>query len=109
MFQTANDADRWVVRLHRSSCAQGGLHQAGRAGACSARASGRAAGSGAGCARSEATYTPTRSASHDTGVDAAEGGASLGSLNVGVGDGKVVAGDGQIEIILQRQSDRVLQ
>src|SRR5450759_352246 len=91
MFQAANDADRWVIRLHWSSCAQGGLHQTGSAGSRSARASGRTAGSGARRARSEAIYTTARRASHDTGVDAAEGSARLGSLNIGVGDGQVIA------------------
>src|ERR1039458_5044506 len=109
MFQAANDADGWVIRLHRSACAQGGLHQTGSAGARASRASGGAAGPGARCASSEATYTTARCASHDTCVDAAERSASLGSLNIGVGDGQVIAGDGQIEIVFQCQGNCVLQ
>src|ERR1022692_183121 len=109
MFQTANHGNRWVIRLHRRSCAESGLHQTGSAGAGSTRASGGAAGARARCARSEAAYTTARCASHNAGVDAAEGSASLRSLNIGVGDGQVIAGDGQIEIVLQRQRDRVLQ
>src|ERR1019366_665896 len=109
MLHSAYRGNRRVIRLHRSSCAEGGLHQTGGACACSSRASGCAAGSRARGASSEAAYTPARRASHDSCIDAAEGSASLGSLNIGVGDGQVISGNGQIEIIFQRQGDCVLQ
>src|ERR1017187_3130972 len=109
MLQVANHADRRVIRLHRSSCAEGGLYQTGRACSRASRATGRAAGSRTRCAGPEATHTTARRASHDSRVNAAERSACLGSLNVGVGDGQVISSDRQVEIVLQRQGDRVLQ
>ena len=70
---------------------------------------GGASGSGAGCALAEAAHAASGGALYHAGVDAAKEAARLGTLDIGVGDGQVVARNRQIEIIFQRQGDRVLQ
>ena len=101
MFSSHGDSNRGIIRRHRSASTERGLNQTRGACPSATRAARRAAGA---CARSPGTktsYTATWSSLHHSGVHAAEESAGLGAQNVGVGDGQVVTGYGQIEVVFQ--------
>ena len=59
--------------------------------------------------RADAADAAARRVLHHSGIDAENAGARLRAQYVGIGDVQVVARDGDIEIILQRQSDGVIE
>ncbi len=81
--------------------------QAVGAGADAAGGDGGAAGAGADRSAQAADAAAGR-VLHDAGVDAENVGARLGAQQIGVGDVQVVAGDVDIEIVLERERDRVI-
>ena len=109
MLSADRAGDQRIVGGDRSAGAQGGLHQSGCACTCSACAAGRATRSGSGSSRAEAANPTARSSLHHAGIHAAENSAGTGSQYVHVGDRQIVPGDGQVEIVFQRQSDRILE
>ena len=46
---------------------------------------------------------------HNAGIHAAENSAGLSSQYIHVGDRQIVAGNGQVEIVFERQPDGILQ
>src|SRR5579863_213119 len=109
MFHAKGSVNRRIIRRDRSSRAQRGLHQAGRARTGSARAAGRTAGTGAGSSSAESSYTAARCSLHHSSVDTTEESASLCAQNVGIGNRQVVAGDGHVQVVLERQVDGIFQ
>src|SRR5664279_575574 len=101
--------DSRIVRLHRGSSSEGRLHYTGRACTCSARTARGAARACPGSAGAKASHAASRRTLHDAGVDAAERATRLGTEDVGVGDRQVVASDGDIKIVLDRQRDCVVE
>ncbi len=83
--------DQCRLRLRRAACSQSWCRR------CRSRPGADAAHAAAG------------SILHDAGVDAEDGGAGLGAQHVGVGDVQVVARDGDIEIVFERQRNGVIQ
>jgi len=67
-----------------------------------------AAGSGADL-RTDSTHAAARCVLHNAHVDAQNLSARFGAQDVGIGDVKVVARDGDIQIVLEGKSDRVVQ
>ena len=109
MLQSGDGGENRIVRRYIGSDTEGGLHQARSSGSGAARAAGRAAGSRARSARSEAAHASSGSALHYARIHSAKEAAGLGAQDVGIGDGQVVARNRQVEIVLQRQSDGILQ
>ena len=85
-------------RAHDAACA--------RAGAACAESS--AAGPGADLT-ADSAYTTSGRILHDADGHTENLSASFGTQHVGVGDIQVVAGDGDVEIVLERQRNRVIQ
>ena len=88
--------------------AERGADQTARACARAARAEGGATGAGADLA-AEAADATAGSVLHDTGIYAEGRGPGFGAQHVGVGDVQVVARDGDVEIVLERERDGVVQ
>ena len=98
-----------IVRLNRSPSSDGRLHQTTCASSRTARA---ARGAASPCSRSAAAKTAdasARSALNQTAGNAARGGAGRGAKNVSVGDIQVVARDCQVEVVLEREGDGIVQ
>ena len=87
--------------------AKGGTNQAVGTRAHAAGSDRRAAGAGANCS-TETAHAAAGGVLHDAGVDAENVGARLGAQIVSVGDVQVVAGDVDIEIVLERERDGVV-
>jgi hypothetical protein len=85
------------------------LNQSGSASASTTGAARCSARARPGGARTEASYTSTGSSLHDTGIYAAEESTCLGAEDVSVGDGDVIAGNRQVEIIFEGEIDCILQ
>ena len=85
-----------------------GTHQAPRACACAARTESRATGAGADLA-AESADAASGSVLHDAGIHAEGLGAGLGAQDIGVGDVQVVARDGDVKIVLERQRDGIVE
>src|SRR5206468_848596 len=85
------------------------LHQAGCARTCSARACRSTTSSGSGSASAESADTAAGSALYNAGIYAAESSSGLGAEGVCVGDRQVVAGDCEIEIVLQSELDGIFK
>ena len=91
----------------RATAAQSGIDQSARTGAGAAGASAGAAGARADRS-AEAAGAAAGRTRDDAAVDAQRAAAGLGAQNVGVGNVQVVALNGDIEIVLQGQRDRVV-
>src|SRR5580693_4186969 len=109
MFGTDRTGNSGIVGRNRRAGAQRGLHQAGSSGAgptcaatCAARASAR-------CASSITANAPAGSSLHYASINAAKNSSCLGAQDIGIGNGKVIARDGQVEVILQRQANCVFE
>src|SRR3954447_9269772 len=98
--------DQWVVTGNRGAGSQGAGDDAGSSGARATRARAGPAGARAGCTPS---CLSTGSSGNHAGVDAAENATCRGAQNVSLGDGNVVTRDHDIEIIFEREVDRVAQ
>src|SRR3984957_10047668 len=87
---------------------QRGTDQPIGAGAYSARPeTGTAGGSPGGC--TDAADATAGSVLHHSGIDPENVSAGFGAQHIGVGNVQIVAGDGDVEIIFQRQSDGVIE
>ena len=109
VFLAAVGIDRGIVGGNRGAGAEGGLHQTRGARTRAARASCRAACARPRGSRAQTSHAAAGSALHHAGVHSPEISARLGAQNVGVGNGDVVAGDRQIQIVLEREIDRIFQ
>src|SRR5437870_2121712 len=58
---------------------------------------------------SYASHASARRALHQAGVDAARGLAGIGEQDIGICNGQVVASDCDIEVVLQSQSNGVVE
>jgi len=85
------------------------LHEAGGSCTGASRTARGATCAGSRGTGAEAAYTCARRVLHDADVDAAKGSSCLSAQDVGAGDGDVVARDGQIEVVFQREIDGILQ
>jgi len=109
VLETAIGGDGGVVGGNRCTRAEGGLDEA--RGSCAGAASTAAGTSCTGACRagSEAADAAAGGVLYDACVNAAEDAAGLRAEDVGARDRDVVAGDGEIEIVLERKGDRILQ
>ena len=83
------------------------MNQAARAGAGAARRD-RSSALARAHLRTEPAYAAAGCVLHDAVVDAESAGAGLGAPDVRIGDVQVVAGDRDVEIVFERQRDRVV-
>ncbi len=109
MIDAQRSAQRRIKRLHRRSGAQRGRDQAGRAGAHTAGAARGSAGARARSTGPKASHAAAWSTLNQSSSHTAHGSAGLGAQDVGVGDGQVIARDGQVEVVFQRHRDGVVQ
>ena len=85
------------------------MNQARSSGPSTSRAAGGAAGTCSRGARAKASDTAAGSALHHARVHATKESAGFGSQDIGVGDRKIVAGNCQVEIVLERKINRIFQ
>src|ERR1700689_2794792 len=109
MLVSAAGADERIVGRYGRSGAQCGLHQPGGAGTGAARAARWAACAGARSARAKASYAAAGCSLDDAGIHAAKKSSGLRAENVCICDGKIVASDGQVEIVFEREVDGIFQ
>ncbi len=110
MLQADLSGDDGIVGVHSRASAKGGLDKARCAGACAARtAAGATRTRARTCGPKCADAASARRVLHNTSIDAPCNTACLGAKDVGFRDRDVVAGNGKIEVVFQRECDSVLQ
>ena len=109
MLFSAVRSDERIVGRHRRSGSESGLHQSRSASSGPACAAAGTARAGAWSARTEASNAATGGSLHHASVDAAKESAGLCAQNVCVGDRKIVASNGQIQIIFERKINGILE
>src|SRR5579864_3343376 len=107
MLLPAIEIDEWVVGRHWGPSAQRRLHQTGSACSRPAGAAGCTAGTRAGSARSESAHAAAGRALNDAGIHTAKKSSRLRTQNVGLRDRKIVSSDCQVQVIFQREIDRI--
>src|SRR5882762_9129905 len=109
MLDSHIQSERGIIRGYGSARAQSRLHEAGRACTSTARATRGAARTSTRCACTVASDSPAWRSLHHSGVDAPKASSARCSQKIGIGDRQVVAGDGQIQVVLKRQINRIFQ
>ena len=108
VFVPTGDADGWVIGGDGRAAAEGRLDETAGTSTRTARATAGATRTAPG-AGTEVRAAAAGGVPNDTGVDAAEDAACLSAENIGLGDGNVVASDGEVEIVFERELDSILE
>jgi len=85
------------------------LNQAGSSGTCSTSAARGPSRTGAWSAGSKSADTAAWSSLHHPCIYAAKNSAALGSQHVHIGNRQVITGNRQIQVVLQGQTNRILE
>src|SRR5579862_1988805 len=109
MLNSAVEVYEWIERGNGGASTECGLHEARCTSSRTTRTAGCAACSRAGSACAESADASARSSLHYSSVYAAEEASSLCAQDVGIRNRDVVSGDGEIEVIFERELDCVFQ
>ena len=108
MFVPTGDADGWVIGGDGGAAAEGGLDETTGTSTRTARATAGAACT-APCAGTKVRAAAPGSVPDDAGIDAPKDAACLRAKDICLGDGNVIASDGEVEIVFERELDSILE
>jgi hypothetical protein len=101
-------SENWIEAGNERSEAERRTDQTAGASTRTTCAEGRSAGAGADLA-SQPTHAAAGSVLHNSRIHAESRGTGARAQDVGVGNVQVVAGDGDVKIVLQRERDRIIE
>src|SRR5579872_6066551 len=101
MFDSSVDINKRIERRNRGSSTKSRLHESRSTGTGSARSARGTSRSGSGSARPKTPDATSGCSLHDARIHTAEEAASPRSKNVGVCNRQIVAGNRQIQVVLQ--------